>query len=88
MGRVAVVVVLEGPDAVTERQTCEGAVVAVVQALRGAALPKDGGIFLPVEYMNGEKAEYQVFGVEDANIMLRNRAVELTVTDVLFREEG
>lgn len=88
MGRVAVVVVLEGPDAVTERQTQEGAVVAVVQALRSAALPRDGGIFLPVEYMNGEKSEYQVFGVEDMNLMVRNRAVELVVTDVLFREEG
>lgn len=89
MGRVAVVVVLEGPDAVTERQTREGAVLAVWRALKlGGVLPDSGGIVLPVEYINGEKAEYEVFGVDDVNIMIRERALSVDVTGRLFGEKG
>lgn len=85
MGRVAVVVVLEGPDAVTERQTSRGAVVAVWQALRaGADQTHDIGMWLLVEYAHGEKVRFQVYGVDDVNTMIREGALSVNVTGFLF----
>lgn len=88
MGRVAVVVVLKGPDVVSERQTVRGAVLAVWRALkRGGVLPDGGGIVLPVEYVNGEKSEYQVFGVDDVNAMIREGVLRVDVTGLSFGEK-
>ena len=61
--------------------------MGVIGALRDAASPRDGGIFLPVEYINGEKSEYQVFGVDDVNTMVRERALRVDVTGFLFGEK-
>lgn len=89
MARVAVVVVLEGPDAVSPAQSRRGATMAVMAALRAGAAQRDGlyGVWLTAEYINGEKTEYQVFGVDDVNTMIREGALAMDVTGWLFGEK-
>lgn len=90
--RVAVVVLLEastdGGVSVDAKQARVGAMLAVLGALRAGAADVEGdSIFLEARYVNGKRTFFEVFGVDEVNVMFRERAVGVTVTDLLWEKE-